>query len=203
MSKIDKREQILKAAVALFGKAHDARKVSVEEIAAEAGVSPTTIYNYFGTRDGLVVDTSRSLIREIMKMAGAVMRSDLPFPQKLKAMLSGKVDLIGRYSGEVLAKLLSQDMTASRAGRELFESEVRALWLEFVKSGKKEGYIDPSANDEDLLAYFEILRAGLAARPDLVERYRADMPQMEKLTELICFGFLNKDIELFPDTEKP
>lgn len=197
MAKTDKREKILKAAVALFGKAHDARKVSVAEIAAEARVSPTTIYNYFGTREALAVDTARGLIREILKMSAAVMRSDLPFPQKLKAMLAGKMDLVGEYSSEVLTKLLTQDMSVARAGREMLESEVQSLWLEFVESGKKEGYIDPSLDDGDLLTYFNIIQAGLAAKPQLIDSYRDDMPKLEKMAELICFGFLKKDIELF------
>jgi AcrR family transcriptional regulator len=200
LSKDEKRQRILNAAIALFSRSHDVKKVSVEDIAAEARFSPTTIYNYFGTREALVIDTAKVLIREIMKMSTSVMRSDLPFPQKLKTILAGKMDLAGQYSSEVLGKLLSHDMSVARAGREIFETEVRSLWLEFINTGKNEGYIDTALDDEVLLTYFDIMRAGLAARPELVAAYGENMPQLEKLTEMICFGFLKKEIDLFPGT---
>jgi AcrR family transcriptional regulator len=49
MAKREKKssqQQIMGAAVSLFRHTHDVKKVSLQEIAREAGVSPTTIYNY-------------------------------------------------------------------------------------------------------------------------------------------------------------
>ena len=198
MNKTDKRQQILKAAVALFGRSHDVKKVSVEDIAAEARVSPTTIYNYFGTRDALVIDTAKALMREILKMSLGVLRSDLPFPEKLKAIIAGKMDLAGQYSKEVLGKLLGDGKSTAVFGRELYETEVKPLWLEFIASGKKEGYIDPSVDDEALLVYLDMLRAGVAAKPELTANYQENMPLLLKISRLMFFGFINKEIAMFP-----
>jgi len=197
-AKDEKRQRILKAAVTLFSRAHDARKVSVEDIAAEARVSPTTIYNYFGTREALVIDTAKVLMREILKMGFGVLRSDLPFPQKLQAIVSGKTNLIGQYSREVLGKLLGNDKNAAVYGRELFENEVKPLWREFIASGKKEGYIDPSIDDEALIAYLDLLRAGIAGKPELAVNYEQNMELLKEMSRLMFFGFLKKDIQLFP-----
>jgi AcrR family transcriptional regulator len=202
MPKIDKKERILKAAVDLFGKAHAARKVSVEEIAAAAHVSPTTIYNYFGTRDTLVLETARDLIREIMKMTAAVLRSDLSFPEKMRVITAGKMGLTAQYSSEVLGKLLKESLALTRAGREIYDAEVKKLWKEFIDSGKRGGYIDPSLNDSELLTYFDILRAGIAAMPETMEGMRDDPARYERLTNIICFGFLKKGVKLFPAEEK-
>jgi AcrR family transcriptional regulator len=198
MGKPDKKQQILKAAVTLFGRSHDARKVSIEEIAAEAHVSPTTIYNYFGTRETLVLETAKALMRDIIKMSMDVLHSDLPFPEKLKAIISGKMDLVGQYSKEVLGKLLGNDKSSAAFGRELFETEVKPLWLDFIASGKKEGYIDPAVDDEALLAYLDILRKGASARPDLTADYQKNMPLLKGISRLIFFGFINKEIAMFP-----
>jgi AcrR family transcriptional regulator len=202
MARTDKKEQILKAAVALFGRAHDARKVSVEDIAAEARVSPTTIYNYFGTRDALVVDTAKVLMREIIKMGFGILRSDLTFPQKLQAIIAGKTDLLGQYSREVLRKLVGDDKNAAVYGRELYESEVKPLWREFIASGKKEGYIDSEADDEALIAYLDLLRAGIAGKPELAANYEQNMPLLMEMSKIMFHGFLKKDVELFPAKEK-
>jgi len=200
--KDEKRQRILNAAVALFSRSHDVKKVSVEDIAAEARVSPTTIYNYFGTREALVVDTAKVLMREILKMSLRVLRSDLPFPQKLQAIIAGKMDLTGQYSKEVLGKLIGDDRSAAQYGKQLYDTEVKPIWLEFIASGKKEGYIDPSVDDEALLTYLDLLRAGIAARPELTAGYKENMPLLQQMSTLMFFGFLKKDIDLFPEGER-
>ncbi len=202
MAKIDKKERILKAAVELFGRSHDARKVSVEEIAREAHVSPTTIYNYFGTREALVVDSARVLMREILKMGIGVLRSDLTFLQKLQAIASGKTDLIGQYSSEVLKKLLGGDKNAAVYSREIYDKEVKPLWREFIASGKKEGYIDPDLSEDALIAYLDVVRAGLAAKPELTANYEQNMPLLKEMSRLVFHGFLKKEVDLFPVEKK-
>jgi len=198
MAKPDKQERILKAAVSLFGKAHDARNVSIEEIAAEAHVSPTTIYNYFGTREALVMETAKALMRDIIKMSMGVLHSDLPFPEKLKAIVAGKMDIAGQYSKEVLGKLLGNDKSSIAFSQRMYDTEVKPMWLDFIASGKKEGYIDPAVDDEALLAYLDILRKGASARPDLTTDYQKNMPLLKGVSRLIFFGFINKEIAMFP-----
>ncbi len=67
---IEKRERILAAALSLFQRTHDVKRVSLEAIAREAGVSPTTIYNHFGTREALVAEVAKALLGEILKGGG-------------------------------------------------------------------------------------------------------------------------------------
>ena len=53
-----KKESIRRAALDLFG-VHGIKKVSVNDVARRAGVSPVTIYNYYGSKQGLVHDAAR------------------------------------------------------------------------------------------------------------------------------------------------
>jgi AcrR family transcriptional regulator len=86
--RVDKQQRVLATTIKLFTDAHDVRKVSVEDIAGAAGVSPTTIYNWFGTRDNLVNEVVRALTLQTLGKNRSVVDSDLPFPQKL-AMKAG------------------------------------------------------------------------------------------------------------------
>jgi AcrR family transcriptional regulator len=194
---LSKRQKILMAAVALFRRTHDVRRVSLETIAREAGVSPTTIYNHFGTREALVVEVAKMLFRQILDMASTFIHSDLPFPRKLTDIIAGKLDIASQVNGEVLNKLVSQDKSMTGFVDEIFRTEIRPLWLDFIAEGKRQGYIDPATDDASLMIYFNILRAGMASQPGLLQDWEKNMPVIENLTRLMFYGFLKKDIDLF------
>ena len=64
LSAADRRAQILQAALTLFAY-RDVSTVAVEEVAAEAGVSPALVHHYFGTRDDLVHAALEAAAEEI------------------------------------------------------------------------------------------------------------------------------------------
>jgi AcrR family transcriptional regulator len=201
-SQTGKREKILQAVVSLFRRTHDVRRVSLETIAREAGVSPTTIYNNFGTREALVAEVAKTLFRDILEMARSFIHSDLPFPRKLTDIIAGKIDIVSQVNREVLTKLLSQDKTMAGFIEEIYRTEVIPMWLEFFAEGKRQGYVDPSIDESSLIIYFDILRAGLASQSQLMKEWEKNMPVIEQLTRLMFYGFLKKDIDLFRKEDK-
>ena len=197
-----KHQQILDAAVNLFKKAHDVKKVSLEAIAREARVSPTTIYNHFSTREALVTEVAKTLLKEILDMARSFMRSDLPFPRKLTDIIAGKIDIVSQVNREVFNKLLSQDETMTGFIEEIYRKEIAPMWLEFIDEGKRQGYIDPSTDGTALIVYFDILRAGIASMSHLTREWEKNMPVIEQLTHLMFYGFLKKEVDLFQKEAK-
>lgn len=67
---------------------------------------------------------------------------------------------------------------------------------------KKQGYIDPALNDASLMAYLDILQAGLKAKPEFFKNFSRNMNLVEQITRLMFYGFLKKDIDLFQKEEK-
>lgn len=194
---IEKREKILAAALSLFQRTHDVKRVSLEAIAREAGVSPTTIYNQFGTREALVTEVAKALLGEILKMGRSFIKSDLPFPRKLTEIIAGKLDITSQVHGEILTKMVSQDKTMTAFVAETYHNEIQPLWREMLADGKRQGYIDPALDDEALIAYFDIIRTGYSARSELLENLSQNMGLLEQLTRIMCYGFLKKEIDLF------
>jgi AcrR family transcriptional regulator len=190
----EKRERILRAAISLFHRTHDVKKVSLEAIAREAGVSPATIYNYFGTRENLVAEVARELVREMLQKIRALIDSDLPFHRKLSELFSVKMDFIGN-NREMLGKLLSQYKSITSEAINL--AEITDLSNEFFDSGKKQGYIDSSFDNQTLAEYFDVLRAGIAAKPELAARLEPDSPFVNEVSRLIFYGLMKKDVGLF------
>ena len=193
----EKRARILDAARSLFQRTHDIKRVSLEAIAQEAGVSPTTIYNQFGTREALVAEVAKSLLHEILEMARSFIHSDLPFPQKLTEIIAGKLDIASQLNSEILTKLVSQDKTMTAFVEEAYRTEIKPLWREMLVEGKRQGYIDPTLDDESLLVYLDILRAGLSSRPELITGFTQNTGVTKHLTRLMFYGFLKREIDLF------
>jgi AcrR family transcriptional regulator len=181
----------------LFGHTHDFRRVSLEAIAEKAHVSPTTIYNNFGTRENLVNEVIKSLMYSNLERNLALIHSKLPFPQKLMEIISGKLDMAGGVSSEIIQKLVSQDETIAPFVDQLYEEQIKPLWKEMVAEGKKEGYIDPGLDIEALLMYLDVIQAGFKARPELLKGLRKNVSLIEQLTHLMYFGLLKKEIDLF------
>jgi AcrR family transcriptional regulator len=194
---LDKRTKILNATKTLFSRTHDVKRVSLEAIAAEAGVSPTTIYNNFGDRETLIFEFIKDLSRANLERNKALVRSEIPFPQKLIGIISGKMDIAEKVDSEIIEKLLSQDKKIAPFVDEIYEQEIKPLWLEIMTDGKKQGYIDPSLDETALITYLDIIQAGLKAKQDLFKDFANNMTLIEQLTRLMFYGFLKKDIDLF------
>jgi AcrR family transcriptional regulator len=200
--KKEKRDKILAAAKALFNRTHDVKRVSLEAIAAEAGVSPTTIYNNFGDRETLIFEIIKEMVSTNLERNRALVNSDLPFPQKLISIMSGKMELAEKVDREIIEKLLAQEKKVGTYVDKIYEQQIRPLWKAMMAEGKKQGYVDPALDDEALLVFLDIIQAGLKVKADIFKDFADNMQLIEQLTRLMFYGFLKKDIDLFRKEEK-
>lgn len=194
-----KRQKIIDTTISLFRQTHDVKKVSMEVVAREANVSPTTIYNNFGTREALVYDVVKVLIRENLDKNTALIHSNVPFPQKLTQIIGGKMDMISKLNREIIDKIVSQDKAIAPFIDKIYENEIKPLWIEMLADGKKQGYIDPSLDNEALLIYLDVMKAGFASRQDLMQDVATKTDLYLTLARIMFYGFLKKDIDLFPN----
>ncbi|MDD4924218.1 MAG: TetR/AcrR family transcriptional regulator [Dehalococcoidales bacterium] len=193
----DKKQRILNAALTLFSNTHDVKKVSIEAIAKQANVSPTTIYNNFGTREKLVYEVIKLLFEDNIERNRVLFYSDVPFPQKIMGVISGKMDMTSSLNSEILDKIISQDESISPYIDEVYINEIRPLWLKMLDDGKKEGYIDESLNNEALLIYLDTIKAGTFANKEIWKNYLDKIELMQQITRIMFYGFLKKEIDLF------
>jgi len=191
------RQRIITAAVSLFRHTHNVKKVSLETIAREAGVSPATIYNNFGNRENLLYEVIKVLVKENIERNSSIVRSDIPFPQKISGIMSGKLDMASQLDSELINKMVSQDITIAPFIDKIYENEIKILWHELIIAGKKEGYIDDALDDKILLIYLDVVKEGLGARKNVFQDIKDNLNLIKQLTQIMFYGFLKKDIGLF------
>jgi len=189
-----KRERIITAAVRLWRETHNVNKVSLEDIAKEAGVSPTTIYNNFGTRDGLVEKVVKHLTGEMLHKQWAAVKSDLPFPLKIQAMFSVKMATIQDMQTELLDKF-STDSVVRQYLDEVYEAEIKPMMTAIIGEGKQQGYINPELPDDVIMLYLNMMKAGGTAYAAELQRIASDSRLMTALIRIFYYGLFQREFD--------
>lgn len=144
-----KRDQLLQTGEALFIK-HGMRRVTVEEICRQAGVSKPTFYKYFENKAALAQRIDELWIEEALQQIDEIEKTEIPFPEKMKQVLAMKQNLAARPGPEFLNDLIQLDIDLSHAFRRV---------MRFLIEGQKRGDIRADVRPELLMAAFEILNS--------------------------------------------
>lgn len=192
--KEEKKESIRRAALELF-KSFGTKKVSVNDIAEKAGVSPVTIYNHFGSKQGLIRDVVKWLVSALVAEYQAITDSDRPYLERWEQMLFQKGEMRHAYHGELIQTILSADPEI----REFVDAEmggrVTRLMADLVEEGKREGYIQPELSLEAILVYIEMVRGLADSRPDVYARLLEDDELFAGVVRLFLYGLMGKETE--------
>lgn len=93
-----RREQIQWAALRVFAR-EGYQNTVVEDVAEEAGVSKGTIYTYFDRKEELLGAVAQGFMDELTGREEAILESDRPPLEKIRAMLHEFVDLVSSREG--------------------------------------------------------------------------------------------------------
>lgn len=189
--KEQKKKAILQAALELF-KLHGFKKVSISDIARAADVSQVTIYNHFGSKDGLIREAVKALLSRILDKAREIIREDKSFPEKLEAIIFDKAKIASDYQGALMQAAVRNDPEMQDWIESFWQEDVRQVTLELLEEGKRGGYINPEQSEELLLLYLELLRRGVFASPDLIDKIEPDVEVYRELNYLFIYGLMGK-----------
>lgn len=144
-----KRDQLIQTGESLFVK-HGMRRVTVEEICRQAGVSKPTFYRYFESKEALARQINELWIKEAMRRIDEIEDLEVSFPEKLKRILALKQELAARPGPEFLEDLLHLDIDLSRALQRV---------MRFLVKSQQQGDIRADVRPEVLMAAFNLLNS--------------------------------------------
>ncbi|MBI4267682.1 MAG: TetR/AcrR family transcriptional regulator [Chloroflexi bacterium] len=192
---MDRKKHIITSAMKLWQQAHNVNEVKLTDIAQEAGVPANTINKYFDTRAGLVHEVIRYLVKDILDKQEAILKSKVPFPEKMQRMISVKLKRIEGIELDLLDKICT-DPVDRQYVEDMAETESKPMVKAIIKEGKRENYIRTDMPDEVIMLYFEILQSGGAVCSEEMKRIVADRNSMLALTRLIYFGIFQKEFDV-------
>ena len=193
-----KKEHVIKAAIKLWQETHNVQKVSLADVAREAGVSQTTIYNNFGTREGLVQEVIKYLIRDTLDKQWAVVRNNLAIPLKIQSIISVKTSGMQDVYTDVLAKLATDNSTRQFM-EDMYQAEMKPMMHEIVEEGKRQGFINPDIPEEALMIYLDMFKEAGMANPRRLQRLMENNELLMGLTRLIYYGLFQKEFDFTID----
>jgi len=135
-----KREQIVRTAESLFSR-FGAKRVTVEEVCREAGVSKMTFYKYFPNKVELVLSIRDEWVEEGFRKFDEINAKNIPFPEKIDLMTRWKVEFASRVNAEFIRELASTD--------DIIE-QVKRRYLNNITDAQKKGEIRSDIDPEFL-----------------------------------------------------
>lgn len=179
-----KKEAIVQAALKLF-KEKGFVQVSVKDIEAESGVSSVSLYNYFGSKEGVVKECANVLMENTVRMAKEILHQDIDFKDKLiKAFeICSEQDYQllsspGAVEDQTLSSLYSENTNQIRI----------EILQEFIELGKREGAIAASVSLETILELLDAIgtiQSNWAKSGNYTEK-------MAELSQLLLFGLIGR-----------
>ncbi|MGZ7443584.1 TetR/AcrR family transcriptional regulator [Paenibacillus sp. TH7-28] len=182
-----KIQQIFEVSFQLFSK-HGFQKVSVNEIAQKAKVSPATIYNYFGTKERLYADMLVNWMDKQLEQYELILDSELSFPEKTREIMLLEAKNLTAISDELLKASSSELGGLVQMMERYSEQKVMDFFMKFVALGKQEGYIHKDRTDETAMLYFTMYRNELGRYWAAASREEGEIRNMDGWMELFFYG---------------
>jgi AcrR family transcriptional regulator len=183
-----KKDKIRTAALELFS-AYGAEKTSVSEIAAKAGVAPATIYNYFGSKEGLMKDTVIGVLEESWKSRRTLWESELPFPELVKRAISMSDGFFDRVSLETIKSLFESDPGTKKLVDDYNRNSYPSIVRLFLEKGRREGYVREDISLEATTVYLKMYQ-DLLMQPGLLKNRNKSL--IKELVDLMIYGLAGR-----------
>jgi AcrR family transcriptional regulator len=191
-----KKEMLVQTGDRLFSM-YGLRKVTVEEICREAGVSKVTFYKYFPNKLELFKQIWTGWSDSIYERQKELEESGATFKDRMQAIIEAKMELLSKFNPQLI-----EDVIHAGPEMEEFIGDLRARtmreFVEFVADARKKGEMR-DIRPEFLIAVLNGL-AGLVESDDLRRLYPTDMEFFRELQDFFFFGIM--PVEAKTEAEK-
>jgi len=168
--------------VRLFSR-HGARRVTIEELCREAGVSKMTFYTYFANKTALVKTIRDTWMEEGFRKYDEINALDLPFSEKIQLMGRWKAEFAARISVDFITELVSIDDVLC---------EVKSRFLKNIADAREQGEIRSDIDLEFLWLVIEKL-GELVTEERWKETFQEFGQYQRQIRTLLFFGLLTRD----------
>lgn len=180
------KRKVVDAGKSLFFR-YGYRKVTIEEVCREAGVSKMTYYKFFGNKLELV----RFIIMEIAEAGFQIYRDimarEVPFEEKIRDTIRMKQDAAAQYSEEFLKDVYGDKKGEIIPQLQKISAEAMKMVMDDYRQAQEQGYIRKDLN----LAFIPYILNRISEMvndPALLAIYGDMHSIMREVTNLFFYG---------------
>jgi AcrR family transcriptional regulator len=186
-----KQREILATGRALFLK-HGFKRVTIEEICAEAKVSKMTFYKHFSNKMELVKAIVIKMGEEAMDRYRKIMKRDIPFTEKIELQIQMKMEDTSEMSSEFINDLLvhgePEIMQFMTEQRKHFLGIVHADYVEAQEKGEIRKDVKP-----EFIIYFLNHLNDMLQDETLINMYKDPYELAMELIRFFFYGITHRD----------
>ena len=183
-------QKILDTAKTLFWK-YGIKRVSVEEICTEAGISKMTFYRKFKNKGELVINLLTLIYEQGIADYMEIMERDIPFPEKVNAIVLLKHQASQDLSQEFMKEVYqSEDAKLKSLMATYVEKSQRQTRQDFTKA-QQEGWIRSDLKMDSIFYLLGVIQEKIFDQAFLALHDNLHDAIME-LTNFFFYGVLNQ-----------
>lgn len=148
------RERLFRAALALFAKKGFA-ETTVEDITEAADVGKGTFFNYFPSKDHILIAFGEMQLGKLEAAVAEVRRTNEPIPQFLRA-LGSRMTQEPTRNPEIIRAILQAYLSTTPVRETMLnlQKRVQALHTELIRLGQQQGEIRDDLPPEEIAYVF-------------------------------------------------
>ena len=185
-----KFQHIIATARNLFFR-YGMKRVTIEEICRESGVSKVTFYKFFPNKIELATYLLTSIYDEATAQYREIIDRNEPFPDKLLKLLDLKRSGTEQISAEFIAELIQRpEPGVAELYKKQFEISMN-MTLEFMQKAQKNGDIRPEIKLEFIM-YMMNKTLEMSMDESLAKLYETPQDQIMELMNFFFYGILKR-----------
>ena len=189
-SEAPKLRQIMETAKHLLRK-YGIKRVTIEEICREAGVSKVTFYKYFENKTDLVIYLLDETIEKALSDYRKMMDSDIPFEEKIAGSLRMKMEGTQDLSEEMIRDILGDaDPKITSHYRKLGQKSLEMVVEDYSKA-QQEGHIRQDIKIEFILFFLNNMVEMLKDQ-HLMAMYQNSQEAIMELMNFFFWGIMER-----------
>ena len=181
-----KKDQILKTGRELFWK-YGFRRVTVEEICKEAGVSKMTLYKHFSNKQELATSILDEIFEETLEKIRKISDEHQSADQTLKRILQLKSEGVHGISKEFIKDLYAHPDGAIKSYMEAKTGMMFAEMIRVYEKGKVDGWVRNDLNVPFFLHYTQ-KSIEMITGDEMLNHFDSSEELIMEITNLFVYG---------------
>ncbi|WP_176555717.1 TetR/AcrR family transcriptional regulator [Virgibacillus ndiopensis] len=184
-----KKTSIEKAAFQLLNSG-GIKAFRIKDIAEIAGTSPASIYNYYGSKEKLLVEVMKGFYEQQYQKFTNLVHNDDSFIEQLSSYFLQKPEGTNLLRKDIMEEILKEHSELNELIKE-YQNKMSPLFVEWIEKGRKQGYVKEGISNETIMYYYNMMSKAMDNLFNQLSEHQDVEEIFKEVKQLFFYGFIN------------